>query len=209
MIEFFKAGGFSMWVILGFGLIAFVAAALFLSRTAAPVFDWVVDRLKAPGDVAVASFVVLTLCCFAATAIGLEAALGAFAAGLILSKSNHTHAIEAAVKPVVALFATIFFVLIGTGMDLSVLNPFDAANREGLIVAVFLLVVAVVILTSLLLFPVILRLARRLAAYSGDLLEANLEMMEVLGCAIAKRDSATDAHNYRVTIYAVRLAEQQ
>jgi len=116
--------------------VAFVAVALFLSRTAAPAFDWVVDRLKAPGDVAVASFVVLTLCCFAAQAIGLEAALGAFAAGLILSASKHTHDIDAAVKPLVALFATVFFVLIGTGMDLSVLNPFDPANREGLVVSI-------------------------------------------------------------------------
>ena len=65
------------------------------------------------------------------------------AAGLILSASKHTHDIDTAVKPLVALFATVFFVLIGTGMDLSVLNPFDPANREGLIVAVFLLVVAV------------------------------------------------------------------
>jgi Kef-type K+ transport system membrane component KefB len=125
--------------------VAFVAVALVLSRTAAPAFDWVVDRLKAPGDVAVASFVVLTLCCFAAPqAIGLEAALGAFAAGLILSASRHTHDIDAAVKPLVALFATVFFVLIGTGMDLSVLNPLDPANREGLIVAAFLLVVSIV-----------------------------------------------------------------
>ena len=123
--------------------LVFVVAAIGLSRSAAPGFDWVIDRLKAPGDVAVASFVVLTLCCFAATAIGLEAALGAFAAGLSLSKSNHSHAIEAAVKPVVALFATIFFVLIGTGMDLSVLNPLDPANRPGLVVAAFLLVVAI------------------------------------------------------------------
>ena len=123
--------------------VVFVVAAIGLSRTAAPGFDWLIDRLKAPGDVAVASFVVLTLCCFTATAIGLEAALGAFAAGLILSKSNHAHRIEAAVKPVVALFATIFFVLIGTGMDLSVLNPLDPANRPGLVVAAFLLVVAV------------------------------------------------------------------
>jgi len=123
--------------------VAFVGVALFLSRKAAPVFDWVVDRLKAPGDVAVASFVVLTLCCFAAQAIGLEAALGAFAAGLILSASKHTHDIDAAVKPLVALFATVFFVLIGTGMDLSVLNPLDPANRDGLIVAAFLLTVAI------------------------------------------------------------------
>jgi Kef-type K+ transport system membrane component KefB len=124
--------------------VAFVAVALVLSRTAAPLFDWVVDRLKAPGDVAVASFLVLTLCCFAAQAIGLEAALGAFAAGLILSASKHTDDIDKAVKPLVALFATVFFVLIGTGMDLSVLNPVDPANREGLIVAAFLLTVAII-----------------------------------------------------------------
>ena len=123
--------------------VVFVVAAIGLSRTAAPAFDWLLDRLKAPGEVIVASFVVLTLCCFAATAIGLEAALGAFAAGLILSNSRRSHAIETAVKPVVALFATIFFVLIGTGMDLSVLNPLDPANREGLVVAAFLLVVAI------------------------------------------------------------------
>jgi Kef-type K+ transport system membrane component KefB len=122
----------------------FVALSLFLSRTAAPAFDWLLDRLKAPGEVVVASFVVLCLCCFAAQAIGLEAALGAFAAGLILSGSRHTHAIQETVKPLVSLFATIFFVLIGTSMDLSVLNPMDPANRPGLVMAAFLLVVAII-----------------------------------------------------------------
>ena len=139
-------GAFSLGPLLKLCLaaVAFVAVALVLSRTAAPLFDWVVDRLKAPGDVAVASFLVLTLCCFTAQAIGLEAALGAFAAGLILSASKHTADIDKAVKPLVALFATVFFVLIGTGMDLSVLNPFNPANREGLVVAAFLLTVAIV-----------------------------------------------------------------
>jgi Kef-type K+ transport system membrane component KefB len=123
--------------------VVFVAVALFLSRTAAPAFDWLIDNLRAPGEVPVAAFVVLSLCCFAAQAIGLEAALGAFAAGLILSASRHTKAIQDTVKPLVALFATVFFVLIGTGMDLSVLNPLDPANREGLVVALFLLLVAI------------------------------------------------------------------
>jgi Kef-type K+ transport system membrane component KefB len=121
----------------------FVVAAIGLSRTVTPSFDRLVDLLKAPGEIVVASFVVLCLCCFAATAIGLEAALGAFAAGLILSKSRHTEAIQETVKPLVSLFATIFFVLIGTAMDLSVLNPFDPANRSGLVVAAFLLTVAI------------------------------------------------------------------
>jgi Kef-type K+ transport system membrane component KefB len=120
-----------------------VAAALWLSGTAAPAFDWVLDRLKAPGEVVVAGFVVLSLCCFSAQAIGLEAALGAFAGGLILSRSRHTEAIQETVKPLVALFATVFFVLIGTGMDLSVLNPLEPANRPGLVVALFLLLVAI------------------------------------------------------------------
>ncbi len=122
----------------------FVVVALFLSRTAAPPFDWLLDRLKAPGEVVVAAFLVLSLACFAAQAFGLEAALGAFAGGLILSGSRHRHAIEEAVKPLVALFATVFFVLIGSGMDLSVLNPFEAANHEGLVMAGFLLAAAVV-----------------------------------------------------------------
>ena len=138
-------GGFAIGPVLKLVVAAgvFVAAALFLSRTAAPIFDWVLDRLKAPGEVVVAAFVVLSLCCFAAQAIGLEAALGAFAAGLILSGSRHGHAIEGTVQPLVALFATIFFVLIGTSMDLAVLNPFNPENREGLVIAAFLLAVAI------------------------------------------------------------------
>ena len=122
----------------------FVVAAIGLSRTAAPAFDWLIDKLKAPGEVLVASFVILALSCFTATAIGLEAALGAFAAGLILSSSKHNHAIQQAVLPIVTLFATIFFVLVGAGMDLSVINPSDPASRAALIIAAFLFVVAVI-----------------------------------------------------------------
>lgn len=71
------------------------------------------------------------------------------------------------------------------------------------------LVILVVLAVSALFYPVVLRMAGRLAGFSSDLLEANLEMMEALGCAIAKRDGDTDAHNYRVTIYSVRLAEKE
>ncbi len=69
------------------------------------------------------------------------------------------------------------------------------------------LVVLVVLATTLLLYPVIVRLLRRVTALSVHLQEANLELLRVLGGAIAKRDSDTDQHNYRVTLYAVRLAE--
>jgi HD-GYP domain-containing protein (c-di-GMP phosphodiesterase class II) len=58
------------------------------------------------------------------------------------------------------------------------------------------------------LYPVILRLTRRLADYAASLLDANLETLAVLGSAVAKRDADTDEHNYRVSLYAARLGEK-
>jgi len=66
----------------------------------------------------------------------------------------------------------------------------------------------IVLLTTALLYPVINALLRRVSALSAKLFDANLEVLTVLGSAIAKRDSDTDAHNYRVTIIAVKLAEE-
>lgn len=68
-------------------------------------------------------------------------------------------------------------------------------------------VVIVILATAVALYPVIIYLNRDLVARSHALLQSNLELMEVLGSAVAKRDSDTDRHNYRVTIYAVRLAQ--
>ena len=67
--------------------------------------------------------------------------------------------------------------------------------------------IAIVLLTTLLIYPSILILTRRLSKLTRNLLDANLETLQVLGSAIAKRDSDTDAHNYRVTLYAARTAE--
>lgn len=47
----------------------------------------------------------------------------------------------------------------------------------------------------------------RLELLIKNLLAANLTTLELLGAAVAKRDSDTGAHNFRVAIYAVRLAE--
>ena len=124
--------------------VLFVVVALVLSRKAAPAFDWMIDQLKAPGAKLVGSYLLLGASCFIATAIGLEAALGAFAAGLIASTSKHRHEIQAAVTPIVGLFATVFFVLVGAGMDLSVINPSDPEARAALVIAGFMFLVAIV-----------------------------------------------------------------
>ena len=68
-------------------------------------------------------------------------------------------------------------------------------------------VVAIILATALAIYPIIGNLLSRMSRLTINLLDANLETMQVLGGAIAKRDSDTDAHNYRVSVYSVALAE--
>ncbi|HPT49077.1 MAG TPA: HD domain-containing protein [Accumulibacter sp.] len=61
--------------------------------------------------------------------------------------------------------------------------------------------------TSLLLYPVIIALNGDMLHFSRRVLKGNLEMAAVIGEAIAKRDSETGEHNFRVTLYAIGLGE--
>jgi HD-GYP domain-containing protein (c-di-GMP phosphodiesterase class II) len=69
------------------------------------------------------------------------------------------------------------------------------------------IVMFITLATTGLLYPVILRLTNRLVTFSRNLQAANFETLSMLGCVVAKRDSDTDEHNYRVTLYALRMAE--
>ena len=69
------------------------------------------------------------------------------------------------------------------------------------------LLVAAVLAASVALYPVIILLNRGLIRSAAELLEGNIELMDVLGGAIAERDSDTNAHNHRVTLYSLRLGE--
>jgi len=96
-------------------------------------------------------------------AIQLEAILGAFAAGLILAETDKQQELEEQVLPLADFLTPIFFVVVGARTDLSVLNPAIPENREGLVIAAFLIVVAIIgkLVTGLAVFgkPNINRLA--------------------------------------------------
>jgi HD-GYP domain-containing protein (c-di-GMP phosphodiesterase class II) len=78
---------------------------------------------------------------------------------------------------------------------------------NGRVASVVAMVVAAVMLTAVVLYPLILGLHREQIELSRGLLQANLDTLAVLGSAIAKRDSDTHAHNFRVALYSLGLAE--
>lgn len=81
----------------------------------------------------------------------------------------------------------------------------DSIKNE--LLRILLFITLSITFTTFLMYPVVLTLNRELIKLSTDLLTGNLELMNVLGCAIAERDSDTNSHNYRVTFYALRLGE--
>jgi HD-GYP domain-containing protein (c-di-GMP phosphodiesterase class II) len=87
-------------------------------------------------------------------------------------------------------------------VDAETLNDIEANLIRTLV-----LVLVAILTTTVMLYPIIISLNKGLVKLSNDLLKGNIELMDVLGSAIAKRDSDTSIHNYRVTIYAIRLAE--
>jgi HD-GYP domain-containing protein (c-di-GMP phosphodiesterase class II) len=97
--------------------------------------------------------------------------------------------------------------VVAYGRGIFAISPEMTAEIRRAIIRNMIIVVAIVFLVTALLYPVILHLMRRIADYSTNLLDANLETLAVLGSAIAKRDSDTDAHNYRVSLYSARIGE--
>lgn len=86
-------------------------------------------------------------------------------------------------------------------------NDVNTAIRENVIRSV-IMVWGTVIVTGLILYPVLMTLNRELVRASRKVLRGNLELLEVLGGAIAQRDSDTNSHNYRVTWYALKFSEK-
>jgi Kef-type K+ transport system membrane component KefB len=121
----------------------FLVGAIALGRLLNPLFVSMVNRMQTRGQLLVSALVIAFVLADIASLIHLEAILGAFTAGLILAETEEHEALVNQVKPIADMLVPIFFVVIGAQTDLSVLNPFVADNRAGLIIAAFLLTVAI------------------------------------------------------------------
>ncbi|MBW4485221.1 MAG: cation:proton antiporter [Tildeniella torsiva UHER 1998/13D] len=126
------------------GAAAFLVGSIFIGRLLSPYFVMVVNKMRTRGQVIISSLIFAFVLAYIAAAIQLEAILGAFAAGLILAETSKHNEIEEQISPIADMLVPIFFIVVGARTDLSVLNPLEPANRAGLVIASFLVVVAVI-----------------------------------------------------------------
>lgn len=100
----------------------------------------VVGKSSARGMLVAAAVAFALLVAWGAKKAESAPIVGAFAAGLALARTNRRHDIEHAVKPIVDIFAPVFFVYVGAEVDVRLLNPAVAENRPALLLGLGLTV---------------------------------------------------------------------
>lgn len=123
--------------------IGFLVIAVAFGAWVAPRVFGAASRMRVRYAVPILALAACFALAAAADRAGSALIIGAFAAGVILARTDQLHAIEDRVRPVGALLTPIFFVSIGSALDLHLLNPFRAGGPHFLLVALGLTVLAI------------------------------------------------------------------
>jgi Kef-type K+ transport system membrane component KefB len=123
--------------------VGFLAVAMAIGLTTARWLFELVNRMRVRGVLVTVALVFALLLAYLADLVGLAPIVGAFAAGLILSRTNQFDTIVEQIKPVADVFTPIFFVSIGAAVDITILDPRVPANHTILVIGAALFVVAV------------------------------------------------------------------
>lgn len=122
---------------------AFLLVAIVAGMPLGRLLVRVVGRASVRGILVAMSIAFALLAALGAQTAGSAAIVGAFAAGLVLARTNRGNDIRDALRPIVDVFAPVFFVSIGAQVDVRYLNPAVPANRAALLLALGLIVVGV------------------------------------------------------------------
>jgi Kef-type K+ transport system membrane component KefB len=116
-------------VLIAFG---FVILAIVIGSHLAPRLIRAIDRIEMHRGLFFASVVFAFALAFVAYKVGSAIIIGAFAAGLVLARTDRGKEIEKEVHDVAQFFIPIFFVVVGAAVDLRSINPLDPAARKYL-----------------------------------------------------------------------------
>ena len=121
----------------------FLAAALWLGPYLSNALVKIVHRMRVRGVLVGMAVCFAFAMALTAHALGTAMIVGAFTAGILLARTDKKEDIDETVRPVVDIFAPVFFVMVGAKVDLSVFNPSTAENRAVLGLAALLILAAV------------------------------------------------------------------
>ena len=148
LIEAAKQGAGSGISAAGVGFITLKAfgflfvAILIGNLTSRRLFDFL-DKLRVRGALLLGALSFAFIFAYLAKVFGLAPIVGAFAAGLVIAKTNQFKEVEKNLKPVADVFTPIFFIIVGAAVNVALLNPLVGENRPILLIALVLFILAV------------------------------------------------------------------
>ena len=123
--------------------VGFLVLAVILGGMIVPRLFSLIDRLKVRGAVVTLAIALTFSLAAAAELAGSALIIGAFAAGLVMRNSDQLHTVVNEGRPVAGLLAPIFFVTVGAGANIRLLDPRVPGAVPILSLAVALTVIAV------------------------------------------------------------------
>lgn len=125
--------------------VGFLVAAVIVGNLVAPRLFGLVDKMRVRGVLLVSAVSFALLVAALAGLAGSALIIGAFAAGIVLSSTNQFDTIVEKTEPVADIFTPIFFVSVGSSVDVSLFIPGSESFNPGvLIVGAALVAIAVV-----------------------------------------------------------------
>jgi Kef-type K+ transport system membrane component KefB len=121
--------------------IGFLVAAIVIGIPLGRRLIRVVELANVRGVLGAMSVAFALLVAWAAKAVESAPIVGAFAAGMVLARTNRRHDIDSALKPVVDIFAPVFFIYVGAEVNVKLLNPAVPENRPALLLGLLLTLV--------------------------------------------------------------------
>lgn len=123
----------------------FLVAAVIIGNLIAPPLFNVIGKLRVKGVLLVSAVSFALLIGALAGLAGSALIIGSFAAGIVLNSVKQYDVIVERVEPVADIFTPIFFVFVGTAVDMSLFIPgSDSFNPGVLMVALVLTVIAII-----------------------------------------------------------------
>ncbi|HVT43361.1 MAG TPA: cation:proton antiporter [Thermoanaerobaculia bacterium] len=121
----------------------FVILAVVIGSLLAPSLIRTIGRLRVGKALFFASIMFAFGLAFLAFKVGSALIIGAFAAGLVLARTERGHQIEREVHDIAQFFIPIFFVSVGAAIDLRSLSPFDPETQRFFVIGLLLTLVAI------------------------------------------------------------------